>query len=32
MFHSILLVLMVFQGLFLLATMVYIATSLHFED
>jgi multisubunit Na+/H+ antiporter MnhF subunit len=32
MFHSILLVLMVLQGLFLLATMVYIATSLHFED
>jgi multicomponent Na+:H+ antiporter subunit F len=32
MFHSVLLVLMVIQGLFLLATMVYIATSLHFED
>ena len=32
MFHSVLLVLMVIQGLFLLATRVYIATSLHFED
>jgi multicomponent Na+:H+ antiporter subunit F len=32
MFHSILLVLMVIQALFLIATMFYIATSLHFED
>ena len=32
MFHNILLGLMLVQGLFLIASMVYIATSLHFED
>lgn len=32
MFRTILLVLMLVQGLFLIATMVYIASSLHFED